>query len=383
MEILTSPILDKRINAYNVMCEMSLNEYYNLIKDSIKKNTLQRGRVHSSKSIYSLLKSDLIEGCIMPPIVLSIFSVYRNDIDNIETYIKSNKDNLIILDGLQRTFTIQEIYKEHIGHTNVLDSKIRIEIYLGLNREGVLYRMLTLNTGQTKMSLRHQIEMIYSDLISDNMIANVKFLKDSENENKKDTKTFYFNEAVDAYTSFINGSYLQITREKLLETIESFSELSYLKYKKNAFIELITVYSDFLEIANKYLNSKSREIEEFGEQEDIKPLFGKNAISIFNKSQSMTGYAAAVFRHLQLETYKDLSEISIYFEKIDEENFFEGTLNILKYLDNIRNSASKIGNSQRCLFYYIFKNLLDKSSHTFMNFEDSISCAIRNYERDF
>ena len=79
-------------------------------------------------------------------------------------------ENLIILDGLQRTYTILELIEELKSEednqeelSKVLSNSIRIEVFLGINKIGILYRMLTLNTGQTPMSIRHQIEILYSD----------------------------------------------------------------------------------------------------------------------------------------------------------------------------------------------------------------------------
>ena len=231
MEILSKPINDGRIEAYNVMTQMTLKEYFELVKDSMDKNDLQRAKVPSSKNIYSLLKEDLVMGCVIPPIVLSIFSAFdasKNDEEQVKEYIHENKNKLIILDGLQRTFTIQEIYNTYIRNedSKVLDNKIRVEVYLGLNREGVLYRMLTLNTGQTRMSLRHQIEMIYQDLLSCKYEDGLRFIKDTEKDNKKKCDVFYFSEAVDAFTSYLNSDYLQLTREKILVSIETFSDLT-------------------------------------------------------------------------------------------------------------------------------------------------------------
>ena len=150
-------------------------------KDSVKKNELQRPRVRSSKSIYANLKEDLKAGCIIPPIVLSLYSQYTGDVKDknaIKEFIQSNKDQLFILDGLQRTYTIQDLLDE-VGKETQLDTLVRVEVYLGLNREGVLYRMLTLNTGQTPMSLRHQIEIIYLDLLDNRNDYGLKFIRDN------------------------------------------------------------------------------------------------------------------------------------------------------------------------------------------------------------
>lgn len=113
MEILSSAIYDKKIQSYNIIMELSLIEYYEFIKSSMLDNEFQRNKVRSSKTIYALLKQDLITGCVIPPIVLAmnvnIDEEERNNLDLVKKIIIENKRNIFILDGLQRTFTIQDI----------------------------------------------------------------------------------------------------------------------------------------------------------------------------------------------------------------------------------------------------------------------------------
>lgn len=54
-----SKIYDQRINSRNVYVESSFGEYLKFAKKIIHNNELQRKRVKTSKTIYSLLKSDL------------------------------------------------------------------------------------------------------------------------------------------------------------------------------------------------------------------------------------------------------------------------------------------------------------------------------------
>lgn len=389
MEILSEPINDGRIEAYNVMTQMTLKEYFELVKDSMDKNDLQRAKVPSSKNIYSLLKEDLVMGCVIPPIVLSIFSAYDADMSDkkqVEKYIYDNKHKLIILDGLQRTFTIQDIYNTYINNVDskVLDNRIRVEVYLGLNREGVLYRMLTLNTGQTRMSLRHQIEMIYQDLLNSTDEDDLRFIKDTEKDNKKKCNVFYFSEAVDAFTSYLNNDYLQLTREKILVSIETFSELTKLKNNRDAFIDLMTIYAQFIAKAEQCLENREDDIKQWAEETGTKPVFGTNAINIFNKSQSMTGFGAAVAKLLEFDIFAEIQDISEAFDGIDKEDFYEGTTSILSFLDWIRNHSSKIGNSQRCYFYYFFRKFLDRDNkETYKKASAAALAAKKSYERDF
>lgn len=382
MEILSNPILDKKIGSFNVMTQMNIKEYMELIKDSVKKNELQRPRVRSSKSIYANLKEDLKAGCIIPPIVLSLYSQYTGDVKDknaIKEFIQSNKDQLFILDGLQRTYTIQDLLDE-VGKETQLDTLVRVEVYLGLNREGVLYRMLTLNTGQTPMSLRHQIEIIYLDLLDNRNDYGLKFIRDNDKK-PKDVDAFYFSEAIDAFTSFVSQDYLQITREKLLSTIESFDNLSKLKNEKDAFLDLMSVYSSFIKKMDAIL--KGTDIKEMMGEDLREHFYGENTLSLFNRSQTMTGYAAAVARLIQTGVYDEIKTVGDCFERLDEDDVKDSIKELLLCMDDIRRTAKKIGNAQRCYFYYFFKALLDKENDdTYMEATESVKKAFQNYRRD-
>lgn len=382
MEILSNPILDKKIGSYNVMTQMNVVEYMDLIRGSVKKNELQRPRVRSSKSIYANLKEDLKAGCIIPPIVLSLYSQYDGpvaDKNEIEKFITDHKGQLFILDGLQRTYTIQDMLDE-LGKDASVDTTIRVEVYLGLNREGVLYRMLTLNTGQTPMSLRHQIEIIYLDLLDNRNDYGLKFIRDNDKK-PKGVDSYYFSEAIDAFTSFVSQDYLQITREKLLSTIESFDNLSKLKNEKDAFLDLMNVYSLFIKTINSFL--KDKDIKELMGEDLREHFYGENTLSIFNRSQTMTGYAAAVARLIQTGVYDDIKAVSTNFNRLDGDDVTDSIKELLLCMDEIRRTAKKIGNAQRCYFYYFFKSLLDKENdETYMEASKSVKKAMQNYRRD-
>lgn len=382
MEILSNPILDKKIGSYNVMTQMNVVEYMDLIRGSVKKNELQRPRVRSSKSIYANLKEDLKTGCIIPPIVLSLYSEYDGPIadkNEIEKFITDHKDQLFILDGLQRTYTIQDMLDE-LGKDANVDTTIRVEVYLGLNREGVLYRMLTLNTGQTPMSLRHQIEIIYLDLLDNRNEYGLKFIRDNEKKSKG-VDSYYFNEAIDAFTSFVSQDYLQITREKLLSTIESFDNLSKLKNEKDAFLDLMNVFSLFIKKIDSFL--KDKDIKDLMGEDLREHFYGENTLSIFNRSQTMTGYAAAIARLIQTGVYDDIKAVSTDFSMLNGDDVTDSIKELLLCMDEIRRTAKKIGNAQRCYFYYFFKSLLDKENdETYMEASKSVKKAMQNYRRD-
>lgn len=67
-----SETMDKRINSKNLFVEATFEEYLNFARRIITNNELQRKRVRTSKTVYSLLRTDLEQGCIIPPLVLAI-----------------------------------------------------------------------------------------------------------------------------------------------------------------------------------------------------------------------------------------------------------------------------------------------------------------------
>ncbi|WP_321436884.1 hypothetical protein [uncultured Bacteroides sp.] len=387
MEILSSAIYDKKIQSYNVIMEMSLIEYYEFIKSSMLDNEFQRNKVRSSKTIYALLKQDLIAGCVIPPIVLAmnigIEKEKREDLQYVKKIIEENKDNIFILDGLQRTFTIQDICidaeKEYIDKS-ALNNPIRVEIYLGLNKEGVLYRMLTLNTGQTPMNLRHQIEIIYSDLINAQNTSDFSLVKDTESANLNKIGFYKFSDAIDSFTSFLENDYLQITREKLLSTIKSFDNLSKLRNETDLFGDLISTYTLFLRQVVNAIGVKDIVSDiPLGTKDN---LFGKDAFTIFNKSQPLTGFGAAISRLIELDAFMNVKDLKNNISSLDLDDLYEGILNLLIELNDIRISSKKIGNAQRCFFYHFFRIYFDKRGDYFLSAVTSVKQAKQAYDRD-
>ena len=103
--LIMSKIFDQRINSWNLYVESTFGEYLKFAKKIINNNELQRKRVKTSKTIYSLLKNDLQKGCIMPPLVLALVKTDIIDVENPDQekllqYINENSKNVLLLDIL-------------------------------------------------------------------------------------------------------------------------------------------------------------------------------------------------------------------------------------------------------------------------------------------
>lgn len=376
MEVLGNAIEDFRIKAKNFLVEMSLKEFYLLSKDILHNNEYQRKRVGSSNTVYSLLKDDLKKGCLIPPIVLA-YPEEVNDARNLISAIQENKNKIVILDGLQRSYTIRDLFAESESSNHFENNKLRVEIYTGINRIGILYRMLTLNTGQTRMSTRHQIEIIYSDYLINNISDDIKLLTDIDNNNDAYTHlgVYKYRDVIEGFTSYIERDYLTLERTDILDSIKNLENL--VSPENNALFEdFITVYTKFI---GQLYNNFPTKINT--EELNLKgAAFGENVISIFNKSQSLTGFGCTIGKLIDfgsnIKSIKDLNDIIPIIKDIDE-----GLSMLLVYLDKVRNQAKKIGNDQRLYFHLFYKSLFDSASDGYASIKNSAKEAYNQYQR--
>ncbi|MDR2036521.1 MAG: hypothetical protein LBQ60_01215 [Bacteroidales bacterium] len=388
---LASKIRDGRINAVNVLLDMSIKEYLNVAKNIIKNNEFQRRKVKNSSTVYALLKKDLRSNCTMPPIVLAVkiekMGHLLNPYDIKEEQITElfTAENLIILDGLQRTYQIldleAELLKEKDEETlkRVLDNSIRIEIYLGVNKIGILYRMLTLNTGQTPMSIRHQIEILYSDYI-EKPISNISLFKETDSKRITQIGEYQFRDVIEGFSSYLDRDELGINRNELLENIQNLEKLALENGSSDLFKDYISTYNELIIKIDALTKDWKFESDEF---DNINSAFGKDVLQIFTKAQTLSGFGAAVGKLKDLEVITGFDSIKTDIERIVlEDNGItkeDVMLNLLSKLDEIKNRAKKIGVEQRMFFTYFFRELFNKNSDSYLNVNKAIDSGFNKY----
>ena len=381
-----SKLRDHRINAWNVLGEMSLRDYSDLVRENLNNNEFQRRRVSSSKTVYSLLKSDLMTGCVIPPVVLALSTNIEgaddSDLDELGQLIVQNSSSLVILDGLQRTHTIIDLLDD-LAKSNpdelarVEQALIRVEVYVGLNRLGILYRMLTLNTGQTPMSLRQQIEMLYSNYIDSNVDGRIELVREADGKYAKQANQYVFKDVVEGFNAYLNRDELPFDRTGLLENIRSLEKLS----KENRDSE---IFEQYLRVLDAFL---VRAVEVCGEaevpadwQENGATPFGKTVVQVFKKAQAMSGLGAAMGKLMDREILSSLDEALDLVAKVDADNPEEFLIKMNSSLDWLKNNTSKIGNAQRNFFTFFFRDLLNAESDSYLNMQESAESALRKYQ---
>lgn len=385
-----SKIYDKRINSWNIYVESSYEEYLEFAPKIISNNELQRKRVKTSKTVYSLLKSDMQKGCIMPPLVLALaqtgaINPELTDGKMLLTYINENSEEVLILDGLQRTYTLidaaaeMKLEKSAAEYQEFLKNKLRLEIYVEINKFGILYRMLTLNTGQTPMSARHQLEMLYSNMLGTE-IEGVKLVTDKDGNANPDEGEFIFKNAIEGFNSYMNRDELPIDRQDILDNVKMLEHMSEEDVSEDLFKEFlenyIKLFSCIQEITEGYVITD----EDLREYEISDSPFGKKASKIFSTSQALTGFGAAIGKMKDLKILTSINDVSnIVIDLKGDNKGHNWMLELLKKLDLIRSSSKKIGNAQRMFFKYFFRELFNPESDSYLNLEEAVQNGYKKY----
>ncbi|OFY89701.1 MAG: hypothetical protein A2266_04045 [Bacteroidetes bacterium RIFOXYA12_FULL_40_10] len=393
-----SILKDERINAYNVLIEISISEYLKFARNVIDNNEFQRKKVIKSK-IKEILKDDLLRNCLIPSIVLAVsnenIKTIKDEDDTqsseeiINNAIRSNE--ILIIDGLQRTYVLLSLEEELLkkGDEDALQKlykhKIRAEVYLGLNRIGLLYRMITLNTGQTTMSTRHLMEILYLDYARIG-VNGIKLIKDKEETQiSLNTDEFNFKTILDGFNSYLEKNEGLIERTEILDNIKSLDVIKDEEINKDLFKDFLLTYKVMLDQLVLKTNSWKNNTDDIEEQA-LKlntNAFGKSILDIFKKSQVLTGFGAAI-GHLKEAKNLSLTDIEKMLPLITAENDDWNTAlcHLLKQLDLVKEKSKKIGNDQRYFFKFFFRGLLNPDSDQYLNFNKSSDFAFNRTRED-
>lgn len=385
-----SYIKDHKVEAVNVLVELSIGEYLQVAKSILEANDFQRRRVIKS-TVSRQLKADLQIGCTMPSIILAtskeIFDNPFNYKQITETELNGiiskafDQHKLLIIDGLQRTNILIELEKE-MENEDLRQFKrqvLRFEIYAGIDKLGILYRMITLNTGQQTMSLRHLMEILYIDYVNMPWDSDIKLMTQKDGQKiPADTTHFSFKDVLDGFNAYLTGSEQLLTKVDVLSNIKNIKKISEIRKKEqDTFKDFVLTYQNFLNKIDSISKNWSYNEGQNGSQEhQLNNLpFGKTTIEIFKKSQAMSGFGA---------TLSILSKADVTFKNINktvdtlvagEDDIHESFQSLLKRLDSLRDESKRIGADQRKFFKFFFKSLLIPNGESTAQFDKAVEKA--------
>jgi hypothetical protein len=237
--------------------------------------------------------------------------------------------------------------------------------------------MLTLNTGQTPMSKRHEIEILYSSYL-DKQIEGIIFNRQVDSAKHEGLDVYNFDDAIEGFNSFIDSDEAPIDRLYLLNVVQRLEKIANDNYNKDLFVQFIKLYNCFVHVIDEKSGHWTLSVEQ---KATLSSVYGKDIPNIFNKSQTISAFGAALSSILWERTERGLGDIEMLLKGVElgaEPN--QVMMNLLYVLQDIREGAKKIGIAQRLFLKLFFLCLLNSKSGSYLNFHQSIDEAKNQYD---
>jgi hypothetical protein len=296
------------------------------------------------EKFYQKLQRDIKSGCIMPPITIaivveSIEEFKDKEVLEIQNLISEKKENIYILDGIQRLNTLKKAYSEDIK-----DFKIYFNLLIADSDDRLLYRMITLNNGQKPMSARHQIEVLAHNIFDfDNVPLNIQTEKA---RSKKIIKgSFDKGDIIKGYISYLSES-VNIDNQKIIE-----SKMDELIADKIIESDVTQGNSQFYKVIEK--------IEIFIDDDYL--------LKWFKQSNNLIGYCAGIGKSYEI------------IEQENKESFKEMIEKFESSFQSFDISKIKLGHLRRLTVQYFISKYGNMKPLSQYEIEDSLSQASMLY----
>ncbi len=257
---------DLRTNTNVLYAQISINDYIKLVGEDFDRFEIQRTRVNHSA--YKRMRTDIINGALLPTITLAINpEVAKKYIDLVEEQNEEDlkallvdSEQIYILDGLQRTYIINDIKSEGINFRD--NQKLLLEFWFENDIKHLIYRLIVLNAGQKPMSMRHQVELLFMTMQQklQSEIADLEIYSERDETKRNKAKKLPFDRLVTAYYSFITKS-TEVKRDNIIvqqmneQTVMDSNEedlantfnlfINYLQHYCDMDEEVFRIYSSF------------------------------------------------------------------------------------------------------------------------------------------
>ena len=154
--------------------------------------------------------------------------------------------------------------------------------------------------------------------------------------------------------------------------------LSHENTETDVFKDFIRSYVWVLEHLERLVNLEELDLDECGFNRDP---FGKNIVKVLNTSQALTGFGAAIGRLKDFGKLESLEKFYLLPVRIESgsDELNDWFIELLLGLDKVNKESKKIGNGQRMLFQYFFRELFNPESDSYLNLYLSAKNSYQKY----
>lgn len=397
IEILDRNITDKKTW---FLGKISLWDYLSSVRPKNFEFDIQRGIV-KNKYLDSILQSIKINEAI-PPVTITI-----NDYNTEDSFININDGDFNILDGLQRTYRLllyKMIAKFALSQKNIFDEtyisttyiiqelkkwqcyvpgvisvsqikqlldasspinvriieslykKFSIYLYIwsGLNEQEIIQKMLILNAGQRQVSIRHQYELMFLQIIKDrDLPKSIKLVREKETNfssikaGRRSIGEFVFSSTIIGIQSLIAGKPIRLSSDNLELGLEDdyISEKQVSQYFNHSFLDIYL--NSLYDLDNELYNKNPSYLKWFVKDTTISGIMG--AIGFTLKEQPDDNYN---------ECYSQT--INSLIQEIKANDIFDIQTFYNEY-NKLASQKINIGNKVRMAIYTYTKNILQQA----------------------
>ena len=239
--------------------------------------------------------------------------------------------------------------------------------------------MLTLNTGQTAMSLRHQIEIMYLDYLTF-PVAGVQLIREVDENRARQLNEYNFKDIVEGFNSYFERSESPLDRGDILDNIASLENLAKENRNHDLFADFIQSWHRIIFKINSFnllLPVEPHADPDEDEREYRNRLWATTGVQAFKRPQALSGFGAAI------GLLRDGGDVASFIDlPVDRivvgEDPTEFLVSLNSSIENINKRAKRIGNAQRLYFRQFFKMLFWKDSGCYLNLSLAQSEAYRS-----
>ncbi|MET3931854.1 hypothetical protein ABIE51_003741 [Lysobacter sp. OAE881] len=245
--------LDLRTKTPVVYAQIQISKLLTIVGADFEDFAIQRRR--EKHKAYDRLKSDLKAGALLPSIILAVNPervatlralLDRGDLASLADQL-AQEGGVNILDGLQRTYIIRDLVDEGVEFAD--DHMQHLEFWLEGSTDNLVYRMIVLNAGQKAMSMRHQVELLFSTLKHrlEERIPGLGIYLEKDNTRRRKSRLYALDRLASSYQAYVTKS-PEINREnivaqQLVEAEVLDSSETELTDQFNGFVSLLETYA--------------------------------------------------------------------------------------------------------------------------------------------
>jgi hypothetical protein len=289
-------LIDERSKSLSVTITTTVADYLTFIKKAYEADGGLEGqraplKTKTAISIRSRMISDLLSGTVLPPIVIGVVPKDEAQMKEFQDLAGASKlaelaerlggvagDSLAIIDGMQRTTALLEALNK--APEAMRDRPVRLELWVALKANSLIYRMLVLNTGQVPWDVRRQLETVYAFLLREirTRVPNVSVFKLEDKNRRSSSGQYQSSMIIESYFAFTTRKPIVDVKERVAEDFARLDATASASESKNfdRFVETLRLLAELDGAFSRYVNQKD-EVEPDQRFTDGKDIFALRA----------------------------------------------------------------------------------------------------------